>query len=589
VSQENSQQQSQPQPVSAAEIRLGSAPFGKRFFALLAISSLTVLTLTLRPSIIKAARTNIERVFYSKNLPHSATLATAFQPELPHPTSTPLQPPSSASAEAEAQAQQLWTEFEQSTWGASLQDWSTLHPDIPCAPFRGDLWGGGADRQWAQRCSTNSAPEAAHWSFYIFAPQEPLVTRLEQFDVTTSSLPEEALPSVQSSLQSRLAARCGPGEDRSPKIARGRAVPWPQYVRWQTADLEIQLNLSEFDPQRKEGRLRLQARHRPLLDALNDDERLKQVGTSGFLYEVGAGIDKQLADNLRADLPDVAVMLVKQQPDPDPQKIREATQQAIQQRQNQLKSAPPPGQAPIAAFAFAAPQTKWKAEQFHDALIRLLTSAKTSAPDRRPILLFAADRLAWRLPWVIANDKSAQWDWNEWRHELGSFDVTYEPGYDVKWSYGGNLLEKIWTDYRETEWGQRAFLLLLTHGFDTSLDCKAGSDQFRQVIQQGLPFLDKRPKSPYQLDVQLAIAQAYETWWSLSQSVPPAGEDGEYVDAQKYQEGADAARRESIARYEQLQQTAPQSDQAAYARRQLPRLKLSIDTGQRRFYCTVGD
>jgi hypothetical protein len=35
--------------------------------------------------------------------------------------------------------------------------------------------------------------------------------------------------------------------------------------------------------------------------------------------------------------------------------------------------------------------------------------------------------------------------------------------------------------------------------------------------------------------------------------------------------------------------TAPQSDEAAHARRQLPRLKSAIDTGQRRFYCIVGD
>ncbi len=61
-----------------------------------------------------------------------------------------------------------------------------------------------------------------------------------------------------------------------------------------------------------------------LLDALNDDERLKLVGTAAFTHEVGSAIDKQLADNLETDFPDVAIMLVKQQPDPDPEKIREA-------------------------------------------------------------------------------------------------------------------------------------------------------------------------------------------------------------------------------------------------------------------------
>ena len=119
------------------------------------------------------------------------------------------------------------------------------------------------------------------------------------------------------------------------------------------------------------------------------------------------------------------------------------------------------------------------------------------------------------------------------------------------------------------------------------MDCAAGSDQFRTVIQQGLQFQEQRPKSPYLLDVQLAVAQAYETWWSLSQA--PTGEEYSDVEPGRYQEGADAARQKSIAYYAQLLQTTAQSDHAAYARRVLPRLKLGIDTGQRRFYCTIGD
>jgi len=106
--------------------------------------------------------------------------------------------------------------------------------------------------------------------------------------------------------------------------------------------------------------------------------------------------------------------------------------------------------------------------------------------------------------------------------------------------------------------------------------------------------MEKHAKSPYQLDVQLAVAQAYETWWSLSlapmpSQAPTAEEDSEPVIYRQYQEGAEAARQQSIARYEQLLQTTPPSDQAAYARRELPRLKLGFDTGQRRFYCTVTD
>lgn len=143
------------------------------------------------------------------------------------------------------------------------------------------------------RCSSGSQLEASHWSFFVFSLEEPLTPHLEQFDVLTASLPENTLTAVQNSLQNRLAARFGPGEDRSPRVGVSRSVPWPQYQRWETADVQIELNLSEFDPHRKEGRLTLQARQRPLLEVLKEDERLRLVGRDPRYnwYGVGTGIE----------------------------------------------------------------------------------------------------------------------------------------------------------------------------------------------------------------------------------------------------------------------------------------------------------
>src|SRR5262249_9430571 len=69
------------------------------------------------------------------------------------------------------------------------------------------------------RCSSGSQLEASHWSFFVFSLEEPLTPHLEQFDVLTASLPENTLTAVQNSLQNRLAARFGPGEDRTPESA----------------------------------------------------------------------------------------------------------------------------------------------------------------------------------------------------------------------------------------------------------------------------------------------------------------------------------------------------------------------------------
>lgn len=589
MDQKTSQERSQPL-VPAQEVRPGSVLARKRLLALLGIGCVLFLVAA-SPYVIRAARAEWERLTVSNNAPLPAPPAKV-SPTVTKPT-TMAPPAQQPTVSAEEQAQKLWTEFEKTTWASPLDAWSSLHPNIPCKSFRGNMWGGGADRQWSQRCATSQEAEAAHWSFYVFGMQEPLVPLLEQFDVSTLTLPFETLTAVQSSLQGRLTARFGPGEDRSPKVAVIRPVPWPQYQHWQTADVEIQLNLSEFDPQRKEGRLQFQARHRTLLEALKEDERLRLVGATSFWYETGSGVDKQLADDLRPDFPEVATFLVKQQPDPDPEKVREA----FQKLQSQLRSSQATGQAgPRGAIvAIASPPTHWKAGEFHDALVKLLASVKSSPRERQPVLLMAADRLAWRLPQVMTDDKSSNGEWSEWRAQLAKFGVIYQESAvspaENAWTYNGSLLQRVWTEYADTDWGERAFLVLLLHGWDTGVDCAAGTDQFGAVIQRGLEFQEKHPKSPYLLDVKLAVAQAYETWWSLSQA--PTGEEVSEVDADvqpaKYREGAEAARQKAIASYEEFLQTAPQSDNAAYARRVLPRLKLALDTGQRRFYCSLAD
>jgi hypothetical protein len=595
------------QPTPKEGIRPSPSAVGTRLFlSLLGVGFVFLITILIvgaaRPSLIDSALSNFERALPPKTAPLYPAPAKISEHSTAAPSATTMQ--QQALPSADSQAENLWTQFEKSVWGAPLQEWSSLHPEIPCEPFRGGMYGlGTAERQWSHRCSTSHGPEAPHWSFYVFGLQEPLADRLEQFDVTTVVLSEEALGNVQNRLQSRIATRFGPGQDRSgPKAVLTHQVSWPRNMRWQAPDLEVQLDLAEFDPQRKEGRLRLQGRHRALLEALKEDSRLQSVGTTDYsnaYYRTGSGIDSQLADNLRPDFPDAATMLMKDQPDPDPQmlaalqqKQREAFQEQIEkQRQAALASG---RTAPIAVIAVGVPQPTayWKAREFHDALERLLTAVKTSAPDRQPILLWAADRLAERLPSVIANDKSRDAEWDKWQAQLVAFGVVYVPSSDADGplTCTGGLLKRVWTDYGQTDWGERAFLVLQSHGWDMAPACEGGSDQFRAVIQQGLPFLEQHPKSPYQLDVQLTVAQAYETWWSLSQAQATTGDDdSESVDSQKYQQGAEEARQKAITFYERLLQIAPQSDHATYARRVLPRLKLAIDTGQRRFYCFYWD
>jgi hypothetical protein len=300
---------------------------------------------------------------------------------------------------------------------------------------------------------------------------------------------------------------------------------------------------------------------------------------------VGSPIDEDLSRELLADFPDVSTMLTHPQPPADPAHMRAA----VQQLQDQLR-AQTPGQVGTRAVVLAFPQAEWTPEQFHDALARL-TTVKAAGTDRRPVLLLAADRLARRLSVAIADDRSDMEHWNLWREQLAKLGAIYQqpeitPVAEA-WPYRWDLLKQVWANYGQSDWGERAFLLLLNQGFDTGPDCEAGSDSFRAVIQQGEQFLNGHPQSPHLPEVQLSLAQAYETWWSLSQA--QSDQQDSEVNPASYRPGAIAALQKSIQYYKRLLETSPASDEAAYARRELPRLMLGVDTGQRRFYCTVGD
>lgn len=596
MDQENIPQPSGTQSSKAPEIP-GSSRLGSKFrsagyvIGVIAILSLFVFVATHLPAIRSAWAGLVEKpqsLAPSASSPvHRAAMAAPVTSE----SLAPGAPVQNAILSQEEQAHRIWTEFEKASLGVSFDDWSRQHSEIPCRRFNGTMWSPTADAAWAERCTTGTQPEDAHWLFYIFGQNEQGVVRLGQFDVSTASLPADSLTALHGLLQSRLAARFGPGEDTSPKVGHTRDSAWPPNLRWQTADAEIQIFLSELDPSRKVGRLRVQARGRALLDALKDDEHLKQFAAGNFLYQAGSGIDVRLAEKLKSEFPGPAAMLVKQQPDTAPEKVKEA----LDQWKQQFSASHAAGQSGVRAGVIAIPQSNWNAKEFEAAIVQLVRAAKSAPVDRQPVLLLAADRLAGRLTWVSGNDKSSESLWPEWRSQLHELGIDYGGSeaspYPTAWIYTGSLLKRVASEYGQTDWGEHAFALLIAQGFDNSEDCATGTDQFRAVISQGVRFLETHPSSLYRLDVQIAVAQGYETWWSLSQAPAPTESEDDYstVEAAQYRKGAEAARQQAIAGYEVIVQASPQSDHAVYARRQLPRLKLGADTGQRRYYCEVGD
>lgn len=223
---------------------------------------------------------------------------------------------------------------------------------------------------------------------------------------------------------------------------------------------------------------------------------------------------------------------------------------------------------------------------YERVLFQLLDAAKKAPAGRRPAILFAADLVASHL-WCDkfnARDEVTP-DCARLQSDLARYDLTLENDHlGGGLYYPRSLLWRIWGDYPETEWGERVFVLLLDRGWDTSATCEKGEDQIREVIRQGESFLRQRPGSPYRGAVTLLVAEAYASWWSLSNE--PAGSGmSAYVDPKQFQEGAEAARIKAIAFFEEVLQLAPRTRLSKFALHVLPALRNQQVLDNYRFYC----
>jgi tetratricopeptide (TPR) repeat protein len=214
--------------------------------------------------------------------------------------------------------------------------------------------------------------------------------------------------------------------------------------------------------------------------------------------------------------------------------------------------------------------------QAHLQLLADLAENKRALP--KPMVLLLADRLAAML--------GAAWDPRSQPLErdftAGPFLFGYH--YDqlgATWVYDHALARQVYRDYPNTPAGEWAFLTLEKLGWNTSVGCPGDPATFRSVIAESGRFFERHRRSPYRLDFLFDLAQAYETWWALSQ----ARADDEYVVAANYAPGADDARKRAIELYQQILREAPNSDFAAYAKPTLARLQSKLDTGQRQYYC----
>lgn len=433
-------------------------------------------------------------------------------------------------------AEDVWRTLQSARWGQAVGPWEQTYRDASCEPFRGSNRETSTDDEWSYRCTQHGPTSDATWWFYAYNPTGP-VARLERLRVDAIAASEEDLRQAHSLLAQRLTQRYGgaitPTKD---EVSEFGSAYWRDVLLWRPSGLEVYIFLDTF-PQRPH--LSILVKGRGLLEAIAEDERV-YGGRLRQWPDPWKTVDADLSRELQGDYPEVAGLLTREGATPPTLSIEE------------------------------------KAQKARPVVQRLLHDMEAAPLSRRPILLLAADSLA---RYIQPPNSAAPQDQDsgERREVLSGFTLTYQwerqgPG----WVYLHDLLRQVWREYGASEWAERAFVLLLS---ERRWDTCQSEDLFKTVIEEGESFLARRPQSPQRVAVTFALAGAYETWWALSQA-----EDG-YVSRDQYQKGSDLARQKAIQDYEQVVRLAPESQEAIYARRQLPRLKLGLDTGQRQFFC----
>jgi hypothetical protein len=434
----------------------------------------------------------------------------------------------------EVAAESIWKTFSAIQWSASYEDWKNHNSAAACVPYNPGFYTTGDMRDdWSYRCVSQKPRTEAY--FFTLSPEDPPQARLEQVRISFSKPELQPLLAAHQILAQHFNQLFGQGKKPGLSLVELGSGYWKQTLEWQTQELQILLYLDEPRDARRSQQLIVLSRHKPLVEAMAEGRQKRERR----MYE-RPDYEKQMISDLTAALrgsfPELPSLL---------------------DRENQK-----PDQAHIKTAAFS-----------------VLQSAQTAPAAQHPVLLLAADRIADR----IFCEKEEADGCKPLREEMAAKGLTLELAeLGGGWVYKHDLLWRVWKEAPETPWGEYAFLVLLRRGWSTSSVCADGSDRFREVIPKGEAYLASHPASKYRSEILLMVAQAYETWWSLSKAT--RGED--YADPASYREGAQQAREKALQYYAEIAKlAAPGSDAALSVRRHLPRLKLGVDTGQRAFFC----
>lgn len=432
----------------------------------------------------------------------------------------------------DAQAAQILTEIIATPFGRSRSAWRDAHPSATWREFRGETWYQGNHKpfyswpqgMWCVLAEDRRFDIQRQAVFYANREVEPLDCRLEQLSFEADEMTSPGLFDALS-----LAATQQLGSGTSDRFRHYL----PDMRRLREADTVTEWHRGTFMlyVYRWRGRSGVIVRTHLLATALAETDYIES------LQRDSDGRDA-LADELEAEYPDIADLL------------------------RDVGTPSTLDQPTVAAAAH----------------VLLRDQRRTDVREVRARLAVAAQAVLGRLYLPGAEPHPSD---RPHLASLRAYDLLFEyDGHGDSWHHAGGLADAVRRRYPDTTWGRRLEIGHVLSG--GTPECMNTSEY---VVQLGQRWLRTHPASPYRLAVTAAVAQAYETWWSISMA--PDHDELAVFDRDDAAVGALVARSEAVRWYWRVLAETPAFSPVASTQRRLRHLMLGIDTAQRRFHCAI--
>lgn len=225
--------------------------------------------------------------------------------------------------------------------------------------------------------------------------------------------------------------------------------------------------------------------------------------------------------------------------------------------------------------------TPQEGEAISDSVLDFVEASRTLSTTRRAAGLVAADGVLSRsgvaATWTMNETPSirqrleahgARFDWDE----LGG-GYTYTHG----WLTTARQVDP------DGRGGELTFLTLMRMGFNTGVGCEPGGTYaFETVVEEGVRYLRRHPKSPISPEIHFLLALAYSDVVGLAEGHLGFDEDAE---ARKFKDRSLSARSKAIGQYRIVFEMAPLSANASSSWPTAWRLAAGLPPTQTRFFC----